>query len=113
MKLEKILEKSKRFDDHLTTLENYTLGAYDISKFVNTYDAGYTLTSFTIRANGLDRYMPEISYDDGIWGNGEKKFEIQTTAYGAMKADEIEKVIAGYQEAVEVVRILTKEFINE
>ena len=61
------------------------------------------------------KYVPEIYYEEkmGIVNGSivrNESFEIQTTAYGPKSAEEIEKIIAGYQEAVEVVRILNKEF---
>lgn len=54
--------------------------------------------------------MPEINYEDGLWTKEKSCFKIQTCAYGAMGVAEIEKVVAGYQEAMEVVKVLTMNF---
>ena len=58
-----------------------------------------------------EEYLPEIYViDDGemhVFG-----FEIQTTSYGSLSAEETKKMIAGLNEAIEVVEILTKEFVK-
>lgn len=54
--------------------------------------------------------MPDIEYRDGYLTSGKPEFRVQTTAYGALNLDEIEQVMEGYKQAVEVVKILTKNF---
>lgn len=93
----------------------YTLGDYyEIEKYVRTYEDGTGVE--TIYVNHKDwkvareNYIPEIYYKNDFFGERKPRFEIQTTSYGAMDTEEIQKVIKGYQEAIEAVEILTKAF---
>lgn len=60
-----------------------------------------------------EQYMPEIYFEDADrWNNRQLPgFKIQTTSYGAQEVEEIDKVIAGYQVAKEVVAKLTEMFL--
>jgi hypothetical protein len=94
-----------------TTEEKYEI--YEIGKYgveVTTYENGdkYIRVFVTDRN---DRYIPEI-YCTINRKSKAIEFSIQTSSYGSLSADEIKQVIAGYNEALEVVEILTKEFVN-
>lgn len=56
-------------------------------------------------------YLPQIRFEDGFLSDEKPGFEIQTAAYGAKSPAEIKKIIAGYEEAVEVVSVLEKHFL--
>ena len=88
--------------------EIYTIGRYGVD--VTTYKNGdkYIRVFITDRN---DRYLPEVYC---IINRKSKiiEFKIQTTSYGSLTPDEIKQVIAGYNEALEVVEILTKEFVK-
>lgn len=91
--------------------DTFTLGEhYRVTRFVTTYEDGEVIKNYSVSSD--DEYMPEIYYDDcfGLVGRGKPAFKIQTCAYGAKSVDEIEKIIAGYQEAVEAVKVLTLNF---
>lgn len=94
--------------------DEYTLGShYTVVRNITRFEDGDKLIRIHVDLSYEDRYnnyFPEIYYenDDLAGQNGE--FKIQTTAYGTMNPDEIKKVIAGYQEAIEAVEILTKKF---
>ena len=85
----------------------YEIGNYQVKAL--TYSWGDRVE---VRGTNKERYLPDIycrTDDEGeIVG-----FEVQTTSYGALPADEIKKVIDGLNEAIEVVDILTKEFVKK
>ena len=90
----------------------YELGRYKVDKYIATYETGYVYKRIIVSVPWEERenYIPEIYYEDDYYGTHTPRFEIQTAAYGALSPEEIAKVIAGYQEALEAVKILTKEF---
>lgn len=92
----------------------FTLGAhYTVERYITRYENGNVYKRFSVNVSYDDRnenYIPEIYYWDDIFGEEKPRFEIQTTSYGALSPEEIKKVIAGYNEAVEAVEILTKNF---
>lgn len=100
------LERSKESEGR--KYEHYTIGRYEID--LTTYKSGNRYINTRVDRED-NRYIPEIYCIDNLDGKI-LRFEIQTTSYGALNADEIKKVIAGYNEALEVVEILTKEFVN-
>lgn len=99
MKAEVIKEMAKGNYKSITyRLGNYTVdacGHFGISRIDITPDE--------------KKYLPKI-YSDMNWDSEEWEFKIQTTAYGALKPEEINEVINGYQEAQEVVKELEKMF---
>lgn len=104
--MELIMKRNRRGDER--TLKAYELGSYEVS--VITYDSGWQ--SISIRPDRQNRYLPEIYPRDDLEGHifG---FDIQTTSYGALPADQIRKVIEGLEEAIKAAEILTKEFVKE
>ena len=87
----------------------FTLGEhYMVTRRVCEYVDGTMWKDYNVMKNG--EYIPEIYYNDGIFSDEKPGFKIQTTAYGAKNIDEIKKIMAGYQEAIEAVEILTKNF---
>lgn len=108
--------------NHMEKVENgkkykrdkFTLGKhYTVVRNIIRYEDGYVLKRIRVELSYEDRhnnYFPEIYYEDGCFVEDKPEFKIQTTSYGAMNPEEIRKVIAGYQEAMEAVEILTKNF---
>lgn len=93
----------------------YTLGEhYTVERYIKTYKDGSVYQNFYVKVadynEGRKNYIPEIYYEDNYFGERNPRFEIQTTSYGALNPEEIQKVIKGYQEAVEAVEILTNRF---
>ena len=100
----KMIEK-KRVDNRM--VETYEIAGYKVKK-IRWFESGYERVDMGF-AKG--EYMPDIytkTTDEGdLIG-----FEIQTTSYGALSVEETKKVVAGLTAAIEVVEILTKEFVR-
>ncbi len=86
--------------------ERYEIARYTVRVF--THESGYK--SIDVR-KGRDDYLPDIYCRTDIEGNA-LAFEVQTTSYGSLPADEIRKVIEGLEEAAQVAEILTAEFVK-
>lgn len=87
---------------------------YDIGNYKVTVDwEDGKIDDILAREDWRAEYVPEISLrGNRCWDDNKKlRFEIQTVAYGAKEVEDIQKVIKGYEEALEVVEILTKEFL--
>ena len=89
--------------------------SYVVEYTLNDYGT-HTYRCITVSTNYFahrDNYIPEIYfYDKNKWSDVEKAmFKIQTTAYGTMKVEEIDKIIAGLNFAKEVVARLTEMFL--
>lgn len=83
----------------------YRIGHYEVAyRFFKDFNKKF----FSVSKNQSDGYLPDISYDD-IFGN--KEFKIQTTSYGALGIEEMKKFMEAYNEAMEVVKILTDKFL--
>lgn len=90
--------------------ETYEIGDYTvIVEFVNG-----EVDRISVKEDWNKEYVPPIYFGyDSIFAKHEKQqFKIQTVAYGAKDITEIQKVIEGYQNAIEVVEVLTKTFIK-
>ena len=112
MELVKVDSKVKISLNDGTVRENnyFKLGKYEVEEYTVTYDDGKSYKRIAVSEDWNERYLPRIEYCDDILGEKAPEFKIQTTAYGALKPEEIKKVIEGYQEALEAVEILTANF---
>lgn len=115
MTLKQVDYKTKEENGNKYEGTTYTLGEnYMVERYHTTYSNGNTYLIIYVKyANyeeARNNYLPEIHYRDDFFGKTEPRFEIQTTSYGALNPEEIKKVIAGYQEALEAAEILTKAF---
>ena len=115
MTLKQVDYKTKEENGNKYEATTYTLGEnYMVEKYIRTYDSGATITDIQVGykdwRKARENYLPEIHYLEDFFGKTEPRIEIQTTSYGALNPEEIKKVIAGYQEALEAAEILTKEF---
>lgn len=92
----------------------FTLGKhYRVIRNVTWFEDGTNYKRFWVSASYedmRDNYIPEIHYFDGHLDSDKPEFKVQTSAYGAMGTEDIKKIIAGYQEAIEAVAILNKNF---
>lgn len=111
MELIKRKEMQVDFDGIHYETTIYDIGGYEVS-YLRASKGAERTERICVDKTDFDRYLPTIYSTDDIFGNGKKGFEIQTTAYGAMSPAKIKEVVAGYEEALEVVEILTKEFIK-
>lgn len=85
------------------TKKIYTCGRYSIERVEKEYsNRDEIILDFVVSAREKYKYIPTILYDS--WDT--KEFRIQTTSYGSLVPDEINKVIEGLQEAQEVVKTI-------
>lgn len=89
--------------------EYYEIGGYKV--ITDTYDSGFISVNIT-RKNG-NKYLPLIYGEYDLEECTLCKFVIQTTSYGSLEIDEIEDVIKGFEQAIEVVKILTEKFVRQ
>lgn len=115
MELKMVEMRYKEESGKECTAELYTLGAYEVDHYVTKYADGVVWdrvqVSFIDWKEADANYTPEIMFYDGSrsWA-GPRGFKIQTSAYGAKTPEEIQKVVAGYNYALEAVAILTDKF---
>lgn len=100
------LSTEKVIDDR--KVEIYEIGKYTVRKLI--YNDGFSRIDIS-RKERAD-YLPEIYCIDDIEGHI-LNFEIQTTSYGSLSAEETQEMIAELEEAVEVVNILTDNFLRK
>ena len=112
MEMVKVDERDFNYDDNVEHVTKYKIGKYTVEYSLSDYVSGYKIETVSVDISYKERhdnYMPEIYYERRI-GENKGHFEIQTTSYGSLVPEDIIKVIDGYKEALEVVRVLTKEF---
>ena len=66
-----------------------------------------TYSDFTIWETSNDKYLPTIYVNENMDDHIES-LDIQTTSYGAVGTEEMDKIIEGYKMAVDTVRALEK-----
>lgn len=101
-----LIETKEREGDKLY---KYAAGRYQVRKV--DHACGYTSIE-VIPIDRSDRYLPEIYARSNIKDNTPYAFEVQTTSYGALSTEELQKVIANLQEASEVAQALAEMFIK-
>lgn len=123
MKME-IVKINERTREDITegrkyVLTEYTIGNYKVEHLVTCFNGNVEPSiNINVSLNWEDHhenYLPEIYFND-MWFKPKKDryyFSIQTTSYGSFRPDDIKKIIAGYQQAVEVVEVLTEKFITK
>ena len=102
------------------TRDEYEVGKYIVHDYVRAnIENGTTFRSITISEADVNAhyerrsYLPEIYYNDDFFGSKDCRFEIQTTSYGSLRADEFKKFMEAQQHAFEVAEALTAKFINK
>jgi len=86
--------------------------AYEFAGYyIFVADACYMPGGLKIEAEAIDQnsYRPSI-YIDNSFGQQTQKIKIQTTSWGALEIDEIDKVLAGYTEAQTVAHEIKNAF---
>mgnify|MGYP003500884519 CR=1 FL=1 len=104
-----LVEEKEMVDEYGVHCERkeYEIGNYKVT--VDWEDG--KLDDIFVREDFNVEYVAEISLKGRHSWNGPLRFEIQTAAYGSKEVDDIQKIIKGYQQAIEVVEILTKKFL--
>lgn len=108
LELQFIEEKKAVVEDSKYRLEVYKLGDYKVN--VNYVDDKIVYIS----AKPDKDYLPLIDFDNDIdiWNVGKKeKFTIKTSSC-ELEANEIQQVIDGYKQVLEVVEVITKQFFK-
>lgn len=92
--------------------KRYTIGDYSVD--VSSMNGKiYSISVSPDYRKRDESYLPEIYYSNGEFGREEKGVKIQTTSYGSLKVEEIQKVIEGYNKALEIAEVLSAEFLAE
>jgi hypothetical protein len=108
----KLVKELVNVNDKNHLRDVYEIGDYEVYEDRYTYKDGRMGLHVSTRIKmDAKPYTPDIYYDCG-WGKQEAKFQIQTTSYGPLGIEELEKFITAQQEAIEIARILTEKFIN-
>lgn len=102
----------------LRTMENeesvrkaYEIGCYVV--YVTSYKNS-DLFYISIHAKpDASKFAPHIYLEDEMFGDKVKRFNIQTTSYGALEVKDIKKMLDAYNTAVEVVGVLERNFLNK
>ena len=105
----KLIETKKLNNNKILTRELYEIGDYKVE--VDTYENGYV--NLCTKQKRIVEYLPSIyslyDFNKEVL-NG---FDISTTSYGKiMGVDDIREMIKAYEQAIEVVEILTEKFIK-
>lgn len=103
--------KERKDDGKVYTRNSYQINEYNVNVDVIHYEDGSSYRNISVNAKDWGKdYIPQIYYEEPFERKSDAHFEVQTTAYGSLRPEEIDKVIAGYQQAKETAEILTKEF---
>lgn len=111
MKLELVKEIKKEEKTCKATHKVFRISEYtvEVSNYEYT-DSGYEM--ITVKKDYNAEFLPDVYFISGAFGSDEKEFKIQTSSYGVLSPEDIQKVIKGYETALEVVAILTEAFIK-
>lgn len=118
MKLEMVSKREKEHEDGRHSVRtDYGIAGYCVTVFETTYPDGSRRVAVDCTAisslDGKRTYLPEIYYRDSWYGEAVSYFEIQTTSYGALNAEEFGRFLQAHQTALAVVEILNREFSLE
>ena len=109
MELKLMETKEQTVGENHYTRDIYTIGVYTIYVDVSTYSNGATCRNVEIsRPWNRDRndFTPDIYYRGSYPNEGVSRFEIQTTSYGTLDAENFKKFLDAQQTALEIVKIL-------
>ena len=113
MKLTFIEHKECREENTKYERDIYEIGNYQVIRDLSIYESGNKHERFEVRPNRKVDFLPDIYYNYSIFGDdNQRDFRIQTTSYGSLPTEDIQKVIDGYKEAVEVVNVLNERFLK-
>ena len=114
MTLKMIEKKEKEFDGRHVVRTEYEIGEYEIVVHESFYPDGDYRRSIDCSTSIVGRsFFPDIYYRSSWSGEEPSGFEIQTTSYGALAADEFRSFLAAQQMALEVVEVLSRELGKE
>ena len=108
----------KEVEERQYVRDSYLVGQYTVNDNFITYSNGTTYRRIDVfetdgfHAASGKSYLPSIYYEDNYFGSGEKRFEIQTTSYGALGTDEFKKFMEAQNHALGVVEALSDKFLR-
>ena len=106
-----VKEKKMEAEEVKRTYRQYQIGAYEVDVVdYNFEDKANDYRSISVQKDFYADFLPEIFFYGIHFGEVKNEFKIQTTSYGAMDPEGIKKVIAGYEEAMQIVEVLTEAF---
>lgn len=108
MELKMVERKMVEHKDGIDTATRFELGRYEVILDVTQWNDGKVTSDMEITSDWREKYLPTIYYEKKFT-EPKGHFEIQTTSYGSMVPEDIDKVIAGLQEAQEAVKVLNKD----
>ena len=111
LKLELVKEKKQKSGKIEAIYRLFRISEYTVEFSKYIYEDGEEET-IIVRKDYNAEFLPEIYSNIGAFGSRKKEIKIQTSSYGALSPEDIQKVIKGYETALEVVAILTEVFIK-
>lgn len=107
--LEVKLLETKKSADGLAEMKRYQIGKY----LVNVEDEEGRDRYIEARPDYSkeENFLPDIYIEREHLLRGEAEVKVGTVSYGSLHVEDIQKVIAGYNEAIEVAQIIKKEFL--
>lgn len=112
MELVKVNEKTK-IDVRTGTIYEctcYELGQYEVDHKVKTRDGEVISDRVEVCRDWTRKFLPQIDFEEDYYGTGHRVFTVRTSGFTELEAEDIREAIAGLQEALEAVEILTKQF---
>lgn len=106
--LEMKLLETKTSEDKTVKAKKYQIGRYTVDVID---EVGRERDIWVKEDYREENYLPEIYISKDTFKRRKPEVRIQTTAYGSMNVEGIEKVIDGYKMAIEVAKIITREFL--
>lgn len=102
------MELERRRELEGKTMELYKVGRYEVK--IIDYETGWR--SVEVINNRRETGLPEIYCRDDLDGNI-LGFDIQTTSYGSIPAEEIRVLAMAMMEAAEVAEFLSEKFASK
>lgn len=112
MELKKVGEwtKIRLGDNTVIVKEVFEIGHYEIERTTETYEDGTQKEWFRTARDTDAEFCPEIEFQSV---GGEREFVAITPGSWEVTVDELKQLIAGYQEALEAIGVLTEAFIKK
>lgn len=98
-------------NEEINNVKIYESECYSLR--ILSYNSGYKIISISKINNEKNEYIPSVYINQSFIDGCIDEIEIQTTSYGARGISGIEKIILGYQVAIESVKEIKEILIQE